>query len=56
MFLPIGDENPRERTPYVNYAILAANVLVFLLYQLPSNGAFIRWALVPVAKFNLAYQ
>ncbi len=47
MFLPIGDENPRERTPYVNYAILAANVLVFLLYQIPSKGEFIRWAMVP---------
>jgi membrane associated rhomboid family serine protease len=47
MFLPIGDENPRERTPYVNYAILAANVFVFLFVQLPSPDGAIRWAMVP---------
>ena len=35
MFLPIGDENPRERTPYVNYALLAINVAVGLLFCVP---------------------
>ncbi len=35
MFLPIGDENPRERTPYVNYALLAANIAVFFLFCFP---------------------
>jgi membrane associated rhomboid family serine protease len=29
-FLPIGDVNPTQRTPVVNYALLAANVAVFL--------------------------
>lgn len=47
MFLPIGDENPRERTPYVNYALLAANVFVFLFVQLPSRDMAIRWAMLP---------
>lgn len=38
MFLPIGDQpNPRG-TPYVNYAIIAVNVLVFLLLYLPLAG------------------
>ena len=27
MFIPIGDDNPTERTPYVNYALIGANVL-----------------------------
>jgi membrane associated rhomboid family serine protease len=35
MFLPIGDENPRERTPYVNYALLALNIGAFLLFCFP---------------------
>ncbi|MBI3268450.1 MAG: rhomboid family intramembrane serine protease [Planctomycetes bacterium] len=34
MLLPIGDINPREREPYVNYALLAANVGAYLLYGL----------------------
>ena len=32
MFLPIGDVNPTERTPYVNYGLLAVNVAVFLMF------------------------
>jgi membrane associated rhomboid family serine protease len=35
MFLPIGDTpNPRG-TPYVNYALIAANIAVFLFISLP---------------------
>lgn len=38
MFLPIGDEpNPRG-TPLVNYAIIALNVLVFVLVSFPLTG------------------
>ena len=29
--LPIGDDNPRRRFPLINYALIAANVLVFLI-------------------------
>ena len=36
LILPIGDENPREKTPYVNYTILALNILFFVLYCFPS--------------------
>ena len=36
MFIPIGDTpNPRRFTPIVNYALIAANVLVYLLISLP---------------------
>ncbi|MFD7708684.1 rhomboid family intramembrane serine protease [Streptomyces sp. NPDC059785] len=31
MVIPVHDVNPARRTPYVTYALLAANVLVFLL-------------------------
>jgi rhomboid family protein len=47
VFLPIGDENPRERTPYVNYAILAINIAVFFLLSLPSPEVSISYALRP---------
>ncbi|MEK7704365.1 MAG: rhomboid family intramembrane serine protease [Myxococcota bacterium] len=35
MFLPIGDEPNSRTTPYVNYAILIANVAIFVLISLP---------------------
>ena len=46
--LPIGDDNSARRiTPFVTYALIALNVLVFLL-ELSSGDAFIeRWAFVP---------
>src|SRR5687768_3327305 len=32
--IPIGDDNTdRHRTPYVNYALLIANIVVFIFYQ-----------------------
>ena len=52
---PIRDHNPSSRTPFVTYALIAANVLV-LLYQWTISGSdptiseFIsRWALIPAA-------
>ena len=50
MIFPIGDDNTdRTRTPYVNYILLALNVLVFVLLQgLGSNEQFTyAWATVP---------
>jgi membrane associated rhomboid family serine protease len=49
MFIPIGDENPSERTPYVNYGLIVANVLAFLLFCLGplDDPGFIRWTIVP---------
>jgi membrane associated rhomboid family serine protease len=46
--LPIGDDDSGRRlTPIVNYALIAANVLFFLV-ELNSGEAFIeRWAFVP---------
>jgi membrane associated rhomboid family serine protease len=49
---PIGDDNSARRsTPYVTYALVAANVLVFFL-ELNNGNAFIQeWAFVP-ARFS----
>ncbi|MEH6772482.1 MAG: rhomboid family intramembrane serine protease [Cereibacter changlensis] len=52
---PIRDHNPSGRTPYVTYALIAANVVVFLGYWLvlPTEEAlnwfFFRFGLVPAA-------
>lgn len=50
---PIRDHNPSERTPFVTYALIALNILVFLA-ELPAMGDdyalaafFDRWAMVP---------
>jgi len=52
--IPIRDHNPSGRTPYVTYALMAANILVFLgywpLFNDPRalNAFFYDWAMVPV--------
>ncbi len=50
---PIRDHNPSGRTPYVVYALIALNVIIFLSYQ-PIMGDeyqlarfFQNWALLP---------
>lgn len=51
--LPIRDHNPSEKTPYVTFALIAVNILVFIGYwQLFSDErALLRfyseWALIP---------
>ena len=48
---PIGDDNSdRTTTPYVNYAIIGLNILVFVLFQgLGNNEAFTyAFSLVPL--------
>jgi len=50
MFLPIGDENPNERTPWVHYGILAANAAVYLYTLILGwdlKEFFQAWGLVP---------
>jgi membrane associated rhomboid family serine protease len=37
--LPIGDRNPTRTTPFVNYALLALNVAVFLFQSMQPRGA-----------------
>jgi membrane associated rhomboid family serine protease len=51
MVFPIGDDNTgRTTTPLVNYALIAANVLVFVLFQglgTEDNKFTYAWATVP---------
>ena len=49
IIIPIGDDNPVERQPYVNLAIIATNVVIFLVLAHRSDYlAYIKaYALVP---------
>ncbi|MDH5529434.1 MAG: rhomboid family intramembrane serine protease [Paracoccaceae bacterium] len=52
---PIRDHNPSERTPFVTYALIALNILVFLLQpsvngdQMALAGFWRDWAMIPAA-------
>ena len=52
MILPIGDDNPKEITPYVHYGIMAVNVVVFF-YSLSLGWRvedfYKAWGLVPAS-------
>src|ERR1044072_7625782 len=45
--LPIGDEDTRQGLPIVNLAIIAVNVLVFVLLQLPSDAFTMGFSVIP---------
>jgi membrane associated rhomboid family serine protease len=51
--LPIRDHNPSGRVPYVTYALIAANVLIFLGYSgflndpASLNRLYFNWAMIP---------
>ncbi len=50
MLLPIGDDNSDRRvTPFINYILIAANILVFVVLQgMGANGLFTyAWSTVP---------
>ncbi len=52
---PIRDHNPSERTPFVTWGLIAANVLVFLYglslggNEAALNAFYVDWALFPAA-------
>jgi len=52
---PIRDHNPSEKTPYVTYALIAANILIFISYwplfsdERALMSFFNEWALIPAA-------
>lgn len=48
MLMPIGDDNEgRSRTPYVTYALIAVNLAVFFLLQIPSDAFTYGFSVVP---------
>ncbi|ABD56172.1 rhomboid family intramembrane serine protease [Jannaschia sp. CCS1] len=56
---PIRDHNPSERTPFVTWALIVTNIVIFLLYY-PSIGGdearlivfYETWGLVPQSVLN----
>ena len=52
---PIRDHNPSERTPFVTYALIVANVAIFLSYvglfadERALAAFYIDWAMVPAS-------
>jgi membrane associated rhomboid family serine protease len=57
--IPLKDDNPTYITPYVNYSLIAINILVYVyqVFVTPDPEAFVwRYALVPselLGNFNL---
>ncbi|MHC4606812.1 MAG: rhomboid family intramembrane serine protease [Planctomycetota bacterium] len=51
MIIPIGDDTPHEKRPYVNYALIGINVVVFLLFCFPyprlEDAVVQDWAMKP---------
>ena len=48
MLFPIGDDNSdRHITPYITYALIAINIAVFVLLQLPSDAFTYGYSVVP---------
>ena len=48
LLLPIGDDNSdRHITPYVTYALIAINIAVFVLLQLPSDAFTYGYSVIP---------
>lgn len=51
--LPIRDHNPSGRTPYITYALMAANILIFLSYvtafsdPYALNNVYASWGMIP---------
>lgn len=55
---PIRDHNPSGRTPYVTYALLMSNILIFLGYYrlfgdpYALNEFFMTWGIVPATVWD----
>ncbi len=48
MLFPIGDDNSdRHITPYVTYALIALNIAVFVLLQLPNDAFTYGFSVIP---------
>lgn len=53
MVIPIGDDNPTRRTPWVTFALVAANIATFVLFEpwsadrCTQEAFFLQWAAIP---------
>lgn len=57
LILPIGDINPRERTPIVNYAVIIANITVFILFNFRPDyeELVLSYGLIPARRDVLTF-
>lgn len=53
MIIPIGDDNPVERFPYVNVAIMTTNIVIFLALAFRADyPAYIKWYACIAERFR----
>ncbi len=50
--IPLADESPKGYTPYVNYGLIAANILAYFFWQQHTNEFVYRYGLVPARLFS----
>lgn len=54
--IPIADESPKGYTPFVNYGLIAANILVYFFWQKNTPEFVYTYGLVPAKFFSSVYQ
>jgi len=50
--IPIADESPKGYIPFINYILISANLLLYFLWQQPTDSFFNAFGLVPLRLFN----
>jgi membrane associated rhomboid family serine protease len=50
--IPLADDVPVRRFPWVNTALIVANFVVFLAYELPHQDSVTDWSFYPCATEN----
>ncbi len=54
--IPIADESPRGYRPYVNYTLIALNILSYFFWQQHTESFIYTYGLVPAKFFSAQYQ
>ncbi len=54
--IPIADESPKGYTPFVNYGLIAANILVYFFWQQHTQEFAFTYGLVPARLFTPGEQ
>jgi len=50
--IPIADESPKGYIPFVNYILIAANLLLYFFWQQSKDAFFATYGLVPARLLN----
>jgi membrane associated rhomboid family serine protease len=50
--IPLSDDVPQRRFPWVNVGLILANFAVFLIYELPNPNGVTDWSFYPCAAEN----